>query len=260
MQQLLSSTTNARWLAPQAKDTHAGLRVEWAQSLSDVRAAQRLRYRVFVEEGGAKLTNTVLHHELDAFDPWCEHLLVRRQVDAEVVGTYRVLTPQKAQLNGGLYADAAFDLAPLWSLRPRLMELGRACVHPAHRTGGVILALWRALAQLMQQRGLETMIGCASVPMRDGGHAAASLWQRLSATHIAPPEWQVSPRLALPIEHLDRTLDVKPPPLIKGYLRLGAKLLGPPSWDPDFQTADLPMMVSLAELPARYRRHFLAER
>ncbi len=260
MQQLLSSTTNARWLAPQAKDTHAGLRVEWAQSLSDVRAAQRLRYRVFVEEGGAKLTNTVLHHELDAFDPWCEHLLVRRQIDGEVVGTYRVLTPQKAQLNGGLYADAAFDLAPLWSLRPRLMELGRACVHPAHRTGGVILALWRALAQLMQQRGLETMIGCASVPMRDGGHAAASLWQRLSATHIAPPEWQVSPRLALPIEHLDRTLDVKPPPLIKGYLRLGAKLLGPPSWDPDFQTADLPMMVSLAELPARYRRHFLAER
>lgn len=260
MQHLLSSPTAARWLAPQAKDTHAGLRVEWAQSLADVRAAQRLRYRVFVEEGGAKLASTVLHHELDAFDPWCEHLLVRRQTDGEVVGTYRVLTPQKAQLNGGLYADAAFDLAPLWSLRPRLMELGRACVHPAHRTGGVILALWRALAQLMQQRGLETMIGCASVPMRDGGHAAASLWQRLSSTHLAAQELQVRPRLPLPIEHLDRTLAVKPPPLIKGYLRLGAKLLGPPSWDPDFQTADLPMMVSLTELPARYRRHFLSER
>jgi putative hemolysin len=112
----------------------------------------------------------------------------------------------------------------------------------------------------MQQRGLETMIGCASVPMRDGGHAAASLWQRLRATHLAPPEWQVRPRLPLPIGHLNGMLAVKPPPLIKGYLRLGAKLLGPPSWDPDFQTADLPMMVSLAELPARYRRHFLAER
>ena len=260
MQHLLSSTTASRWLVSQSKDTHAGLRVEWAQSLADVRAAQRLRYRVFVEEGGAQLASTVLHHELDAFDPWCEHLLVRRQADGEVVGTYRVLTPQKAQLNGGLYADAAFDLAPLWALRPRLMELGRACVHPAHRTGGVILALWRALAQLMQQRGLETMIGCASVPMRDGGHAAASLWQRLSMTHLAPPELQVRPRLPLPIEHLERTRDVKPPPLIKGYLRLGAKLLGPPSWDPDFQTADLPMMVSLSELPARYRRHFLAER
>jgi putative hemolysin len=256
----LSPATPALWHPQPASDAPCALRVEWAQSLADVRAAQRLRYRVFVEEGGAKLASTVLHHELDAFDPWCEHLLVRRQADGEVVGTYRVLTPQKAQLNGGLYADAAFDLAPLWALRPRLMELGRACVHPAHRTGGVILALWRALAQLMQQRGLETMIGCASVPMRDGGHAAASLWQRLRTTHLAPPELQVHPRLLLPIEHLDGTLDVTPPPLIKGYLRLGAKLLGPPSWDPDFQTADLPMMVSLAELPARYRRHFLAER
>jgi putative hemolysin len=256
----LSSATPARWRTQAAGDAPCALRVEWAQSLADVRAAQRLRYRVFVEEGGAQLTSTVLHHELDAFDPWCEHLLVRRQSDGEVVGTYRVLTPQKAQLNGGLYTDAAFDLSPLWSLRPRLMELGRACVHPAHRTGGVILALWRALAQLMQQRGLQTMIGCASVPMRDGGHTAASLWQRLSATHLAAPEWQVRPRLALPIEHLDGTRGVTPPPLIKGYLRLGAKLLGPPSWDPDFQTADLPMMVSLAGLPARYRRHFLSER
>jgi len=171
-----------------------------------------------------------------------------------------VLTPQKAQLNGGLYADAAFDLAPLWALRPRLMELGRACVHPSHRTGGVILALWRALARLMQQRGLETMIGCASVPMRDGGHAAASLWQRLSATYLASPELQVRPRLALPIEHLDCTLDAAPTPLIKGYLRLGAKLLGPPAWDPDFQTADLPMLLCLNDLPGRYRRHFLGAR
>jgi putative hemolysin len=260
MQIQLSPARPSRWRVPPAGDSPCLLRVEWAQSLADVRAAQRLRYRVFVEEGGAHLTSTVLHHELDAFDPWCEHLLVRRQIDGEVVGTYRVLTPQKAQLNGGLYTDAAFDLAPLWPLRPRLMELGRACVHPAHRTGGVILALWRALAQLMQQRGLETMIGCASVPMRDGGHAAASLWHRLRTTHLAAPELQVRPRLPLPIAHLDGTLDVKPPPLIKGYLRLGAKLLGPPSWDPDFQTADLPMMVSLAELPARYRRHFLAKR
>jgi putative hemolysin len=255
-----STATPTRWLAPPAAHPCGMLRVEWAQSLADVRAAQRLRYRVFVEEGGAQIASAVLNHELDAFDPWCEHLLVRRQADGEVVGTYRVLTPQKAQLNGGLYADAAFDLAPLLELRPRLMELGRACVHPQHRNGGVILALWRALAQLMQQRGLETMIGCASVPMRDGGHAAASLWQRLRVTHLAPPSLHVRPWVPLPIAHLDRSLDVEPPSLIKGYLRLGAKLLGPPAWDPDFQTADLPMMVRLGDLPGRYRRHFLGER
>ncbi len=260
MQTLTSFETPARWRPAPAIAAAAALQVEWAQSLADVRAAQRLRYCVFVEEGGAQVASSVLHHELDAFDPWCEHLLVRRAIDGEVVGTYRVLTPQKAQLNGGLYADAEFDLAPLWHLRPSLMELGRACVHPQYRTGGVILTLWRALARLMQQRGLETMIGCASVPMRDGGHAAASLWQRLRTTHLAPPSLQVRPRLPLPVEHLDRSIDVEPPSLIKGYLRLGAKVLGPPAWDPDFQSADLPMMVRLSELPARYRRHFLDER
>jgi len=235
------------------------LRAEWARCLADVRAAQRLRYRVFVEEGGAEITSSMQHHELDAFDPWCEHLLVRHPLDGSVIGTYRVLTPEKARLQGGLYADAEFDLAPLLPLRPRLVELGRACVHPDHRAGGVILALWRALTRFMLARGLDTMIGSASVPMRDGGHAAASLWTKLRETHLAPPALRVQPRLALPVERLECGLDVEPPPLVKGYLRLGARLLGAPAWDPAFQTADLPLLVRLSEIPARYRRHFLAE-
>ena len=237
----------------------AALRAEWARCLADVRAAQRLRYRVFVEEGGAQVTSAMQHHELDTFDPWCEHLIVRHPADGEVIGTYRVLTPEKARLQGGLYADAEFDLAPLLALRPRLVELGRACVHPDHRAGGVILALWRGLTRFMLARGLDTMIGSASVPMRDGGHAAASLWTGLRETHLAPPALRVRPRLALPVERLDCALPVEPPPLVKGYLRLGAKLLGAPAWDPAFQTADLPMLVRLSEMPARYRRHFLAD-
>jgi putative hemolysin len=251
-------------LTSRAHAAHEGpktphLRAEWARCLADVRAAQRLRYRVFVEEGGAEITTSMQHHELDAFDPWCEHLLVRHPADGEVIGTYRVLTPEKARLQGGLYADAEFDLAPLLALRPRLVELGRACVHPDHRAGGVILALWRGLTRFMLARGLDTMIGSASVPMRDGGHAAASLWTRLRETHLATPALRVQPRLPLPVERLDCTLPVEPPPLVKGYLRLGARLLGAPAWDPVFQTADLPMLVRLSELPARYRRHFLAD-
>jgi putative hemolysin len=235
------------------------LHVEWAACLADVRAAQRLRYRVFVEEGGAQLPVSVLHHELDAFDPWCEHLLVRSGAYGEVIGTYRVLPPEKALLQGGLYAESEFDLSPLAALRPRLVEVGRACVHPEHRNGGVILMLWHALAHFMQARGLDMLIGCASVPMHDGGHVAASLWHRLRATHLAPAALRVRPRLALPVDELNHDLDVEPPPLVKGYLRLGAKLLGAPAWDPDFQSADLPMMVQLADMPARYRRHFLGE-
>jgi putative hemolysin len=135
-----------------------------------------------------------------------------------------------------------------------MVELGRSCVHADHRSGGAILALWSALAEFMQRNDLDTMVGCASVSMRDGGHMAASLWKQLSRTHLAPIEWQVSPRLALPVDELQNDLDVEAPALIKGYLRCGAKVLGAPAWDPDFNTADLPLMMHMQDLPSRYRQ------
>lgn len=240
--------------------------VAWARDESDVRAAQRLRYAVFVEEMGARLVlpgGAPAGHDIDVFDDFCEHLLVRApgSDDGEpgaVIGTYRVLTPAAARRVGGLYSDTEFDLTRLRPLRARMVELGRSCVHPDWRSGGVILALWGALGEFMARNGLETMIGCASVGMRDGGHVAASLWEQLRRTHLASIEWRVRPRLALPVEELRSDLAVEPPPLIKGYLRCGATLLGAPAWDPDFGTADLPLMMRIGDLPARYRRHFLA--
>jgi putative hemolysin len=105
------------------------------------------------------------------------------------------------------------------------------------------------------------MIGCASIPMLHNGvvsgDAAASVWHRLKQSHLAPIEDHVMPRLPLPVERLDTGLDVEAPALIQGYLRLGAKVLGPPAWDPDFNTADLPMLMRIQDLPPRYRKHFL---
>jgi putative hemolysin len=176
---------------------------------------------------------------------------------SEVVGTYRVLTPAGARLVGGLYTDTEFDLVRLARLRPRMAELGRSCIHPAWRTGGVIMLLWTHLVRFMDANALPWMIGCASVPMPDGGHAAASLWERLRRTHFAPIELRVTPRLPLPVEDLRRDLPVEPPALIKGYLNCGARLLGAPAWDPDFNTADLPIMLNLRDLPAPHRRRFL---
>ncbi|HZW75615.1 MAG TPA: ornithine-acyl-ACP acyltransferase, partial [Caldimonas sp.] len=92
-----------------------------------------------------------------------------------------------------------------------------------------------------------------------GGHSAASLWARLRETHLAPPSWQVSPRLPLPVNDLRQDIDAELPALIKGYLRCGAKVLGPPAWDPQFNTADLPLMMRFDDLPDRYRRHFLRD-
>ncbi|WP_428421705.1 GNAT family N-acetyltransferase [Methylibium sp.] len=242
----------------------SGLDVVWARDESEIREAQRLRYQVFVEEMGARLSppaGTPAGLDIDVYDAYCEHLLVRTfGADGEpgkVIGTYRVLTPAAAQRVGGLYSETEFDLTRLRSLRSKMVELGRSCVHPDHRSGGAILALWGALAEFMVRNELDTMIGCASISMRDGGHMAASLWEQLRRTHLAPIEWQVRPRLPLPVDELDRHLAVDPPPLIKGYLRCGAKVLGAPAWDPDFNTADLPLLMRIDDLPLKYRRHFL---
>jgi len=234
--------------------------VSWAKHGDEVRQAQRLRFGVFAEEMGARLNTTVPGHDIDLFDNYCEHLLVRDELTREVVGTYRLLTPVQAQRVGSTYSDLEFDLTRLRSLRERMVELGRSCVHRDYRHGGVIMALWGALAEFMVRNKLDTMIGCASIPMLHNGlvsgDVAASIWQQLKTTHLAPIEHHVRPRLPLPVEQLDASLSVEPPALIKGYLRLGAKVLGAPAWDPDFNTADLPMMMRIHDLPSRYRKHF----
>lgn len=248
-------------LAPATGD----IEVAWARHLDEVREAQRLRHEVFAGEMGARLPKTVPGHDVDLFDDYCEHLLVRDRATRQVIGTYRVLTPTQARRAGGFYSDIEFDLTRLRAIRQHMVELGRSCVHKDHRHGGVILALWGALAEFMVRNQLDTMIGCASIPMQyegehgivGGGHAAASIWRQVRETHLAPVDFHVRPRLPLPIEELDDSIDVDPPALIKGYLRLGAKVLGAPAWDPDFNSADLPMMMRIADLPARYRKHFL---
>ena len=212
---------------------------------------------------GATLPVTVPGHDIDLFDDYCEHLLVRDEVGGEVIGTYRVLTPTQARRAGGTYSDTEFDLTRLRSLRDRMVELGRSCVHADHRSGSVILALWGALAEFMSRNQLDTMIGCASIPMQAGGtnsgQAAASIWRQVKQTHLAPIDYHVTPRLALPVDKLDDSLNIEPPALIRGYLRLGAKVLGAPAWDPDFNSADLPMMMRIADLPPRYLKHFTAQ-
>lgn len=243
-----------------SKASKQGIVVSWASHLDEVREAQRLRYQVFAGEMGARLTGSEPGHDIDLFDDYCEHLLVRDQASGDVVGTYRVLTPAQAKRVGSTYSDTEFDLTRLRSLRDRMVELGRSCVHADHRHGGVILALWGALAEFMERNQLDTMIGCASIPMQChglvSGQAAASIWHQVKQTHLAAIEYHVRPRLPLPVEQFDHSVVIEPPALIKGYLRLGAKVLGAPAWDPDFNSADLPMMMRIQDLPSRYRKHF----
>lgn len=224
----------------------------------EIREAQRLRYKVFAEEMGARLSSPLPGHDIDLYDPFCDHLLVRELETGEVVGTYRILPADAARRVGSYYSEQEFDLTRLAFLRPRMAELGRSCVHPAHRSGAVIARLWMGLADYMQRYGYETIVGCASISMADGGHIAASVYRQLAERHLAPIEWRTTPRFRLPIESLDDNQTAALPTLIKGYTRMGAMVSGEPAWDPDFNTADLLMLLPMAQLNRSHARRLIA--
>lgn len=237
---------------PRKRRLHVGL----AQCASEIREAQKLRYRVFAEELGARLNCREPGVDHDLYDPYCEHLIVRDEDDGRIVGTYRILAPQAAKRVGGYYSENEFDLTRLQLLREGMVEIGRSCIDPDYRSGAAIALLWSGLARYMAQGGYRHLIGCASIGMADGGHAAASLYHGLAA-HLAPIEYRVFPRHPLPLERLFDGRPAEMPPLIKGYLRAGAWIGGEPAWDPDFNTADLLILMPMSRVDQRYARHFL---
>jgi len=243
--------------APALHPAPGGWSVAWARHLDEVREAQRLRHQVLAGEMGARPDTSLPGHDIDLFDDFCEHLLVRDAPGGRVIGTCRVLTPGQARRVGSTHSDTGFDLTRLRAVRERLVEVGRTCVHRDHRQAGVILALWSALGRFMTGNGLDTLIGCASIPMHQDGRVAAGIWRQVRERHLAPVDWHVRPRLPLPVDRPDDRLDVPLTPLVTGCLRLGAQVIGPPAWNPDFNSADLPMRLRLGDVSARYRHHLL---
>lgn len=233
------------------------LQVGLARTPQVRRAAQALRWRVFAEELGARLPSRVPGIDEDEFDAYCEHLVVRDADCGEVLGTYRVLAPEAARRVGSYYSETEFDLVRLRHIRGRMVEVGRSCIHPQHRSGAVIALLWAGLTRYMLTHGYQYLAGCASMGMADGGHGAAAAWARLRHEHLAPVEYHVFPRCPLPLAELDAGGRGEFPALLRGYLRAGAWICGAPAWDPDFNTADFFMLLPLANVAPRYARHFL---
>lgn len=241
----------------QQRGTQGKLTFSLARSVKEVTEAQRIRYKVFGEEMGARLPSSETGLDIDRFDDFCDHLLVRDHGIGKVVGTYRILPPERAYLAGGYYSETEFDISRLMCLRDRMAEVGRSCVHPDYRDGATIAQLWSGLADYIGKHGHEYLIGCASISMSDGGHYAASVYNKVRKLHGAPSEYHVFPHCRLPLESLNQNLDVIIPPLIKGYLRLGAWVAGEPAWDPDFNCADLFILMPVARMNARYTKHFM---
>ncbi|MFE6227837.1 GNAT family N-acyltransferase [Microtetraspora glauca] len=233
--------------------------VELARDQDDVRAAQRLRHLVFAGEMGARLDGPEPGLDSDAFDAYCDHLLVREETTGEVVGTYRILPPERAAVAGRLYSETEFDLSRLAPVRHDLVEVGRSCVHPAHRNGAVIALIWAGLARYMTRTGHEWLAGCCSIPLADGGALAAATWDTVKAKHLAPEEYWVTPHKLWNADGVRRPEGrTELPALLRGYVRLGAWVCGAPAHDPDFGVADLYVLLSLRRTNPRYLRHFLS--
>lgn len=228
-----------------------------AMTEGEIREAQRLRYKVFAEEFGAHLVSTIEGHDIDYYDDFCDHLIVRDLESGRVVGTYRILPPHAARAVGSYYSESEFSFERFEALRPQLVEVGRSCIHRDYRSGAVISMLWSGLASYMSQGNYSYMVGCASIGMADGGHNAANVCQSLDVSTRAPAEYSAFPLNRLPIEQLANGSAPVVPPLIKGYLRAGAWICGDPAWDPHFNSADLLVLLPMSQLKHRYARHFV---
>jgi putative hemolysin len=226
-----------------------------AADAAEVRAAQRLRHQVFAGELGAILPGSVPGVDEDEFDRYCDHLIVVEDATGSVVGTYRMLPPGRTTRR---YADGEFDLSGLAELSADLVETGRSCVHPAHRDGAVINLIWAGLARYMHLTGHRWLAGCASVDLADGGDTVAGVWELAHRKHLAPAGYQVTPHRPWLIRPAPAGR-VAVPPLLRGYLRLGAWVCGPPAEDPDFGCADFYVLLGLHRMDPRYLRHFLGE-
>ena len=195
----------------------------------------------------------------DRFDEHCEHLVVRDVRSDDIIGAYRILGPADARRHGGYHADPAFDLALLIVLRDRMVEVDRPCVHPRFPFESVMTHLWSALARYLIEHRHDYVLGTASVSLRDGGHVAASIYRMACARFMSPDDYRVFPRQRLPLEGLSDTRRVQFPPVLKGYLDLGAWVCGEPALNRIEGTADFPILMPLARMQGRDARDFLAK-
>ncbi|MEE2057666.1 GNAT family N-acetyltransferase [Rhodococcus artemisiae] len=225
-------------------------------------AAQRLRRRVFDTEPGFTLPTDGSDLDVDPFDEFCDHLLAHEIRTGELVGCYRMLPPRAAFEAGGYYTATEFDLSALDPSGLRAVEMGRACVDAAHRSGSVLTLMWAGILRYLQLTGHDRVIGCVSVPMQLTPGDAAGVNVRgvrdvVLGRHGIEPERRVRPLNPVVVDgrcldEVDEPARVVIPPLMRGYLRLGAQICGEPAHDPEFGVADFVAMLSLHDANVRY--------
>ena len=246
------------------------LEVRLARSGDEVKQAQRLRYRVFYEEMSAVANVRAMFsgRDRDHFDRVCDHLLVldHSPIGApEIVGTYRLLRQEVAEKRKGFYSAGEFDLAPLLARHTGrvFLELGRSCVLKPYRTKRTVELLWHGIWSYVRQHNIDVMIGCASLEGTDARRLAPQLGL-LRRAAPTPEAWRVKALSGrgIPIDKLadpgvsEMTVLRELPPLIKGYLRLGAYICEDAVIDWQFGTTDVFIVLPVERINTRYINYY----
>ncbi|GAA6157998.1 GNAT family N-acetyltransferase [Ruegeria sp. HU-ET01832] len=237
--------------------------VRLAETEAELRAAQRLRYDVFVRElgGGGEMVDHDAGLEQDRFDPYFDHMLAIDDQTGETVGVYRLLPGERAADLGQFYSEDEYDVSVLKDSGRKLLELGRSCLHPDYRGGTAMYHLWNGLAAYVNARQIEVLFGVASFH----GNDVQALEQPLSMlhhNHLAPPDLRVraQPDVFQPMDLVDvdaldrRAAMVQVPALIKAYLRLGGFVGEGAFIDHAFNTTDVCLILDTARMNERQRR------
>ncbi len=255
-----------RSLKPDMSSMAPKFEARFAETTDEVRAAQKLRYDVFVRELGAD--GPCVDHdagiEADEFDPFFDHLLlIDHARNGEVVGVYRLLTQEAAKRAGRFYSETEYDLGVLKSSGRNLLELGRSCLHADYRGGTAMMYMWQALAVFVEKNDIDVLFGVASFHGTDTAKLAPAL-SLLHHNHLAPPELRVRAmpdayqRMDLmPIDSLDRKSAIKQvPSLIKAYLRLGGTIGDGAFIDHGFNTTDVCLILDTATMNAKTTQRY----
>ncbi len=233
----------------------------FASTPDDLRALQRLRFEVFNLELGEGLESSFRTGlDQDAYDPGCHHLIVALRRSGEVVGTYRLQTLAMAEAFHGLYTAGEFDLASLpQGLLAESVETGRACVAAEHRNGRVLTLLWKGLAAYLMWNRKRYLFGCCSLTSQDP-NVAKQTYEFLRSGSFLHPTLYTRPLPQFGCYAADFVADpnvaVELPPLFASYLKLGAKITGPPAIDRDFKTIDFLTLLDIQELDESTVRTF----
>jgi len=233
------------------------LHIEWTRDPQTIEDVQRFRHKIFQGEFSIVFPDNSRGMDVDEFDHVCDHLVVREMSGNQIVGTYRLITPDAAKKIGSMYCDSLFDLTPVNHLRDSIVEIDRSCIDKDFRNGYTILLLWKEIYKFIKNSNHQYIMGCSSISMSDGGLLASKVNQQLIEMNRISDQIKIKAKYPVKLSFPTVHNDVSIPAILKGYLNVGATICSEPGIDPLFSTADYLTILKMSDMNPKYVKRFL---